>query len=138
MMPAMVQQQMQATAKAMADKHPECDLKNPENLTAFNKIMDKFMEKAMNIINIDEMIDDVTVVYQRHISRTDVDALIAFYSSPTGQRLLDQQPAIMQEYMPMVMNRVQARSSALIGGLTNDLEELAKSMAPPAGEPAKK
>jgi len=30
------------------------------------------------------MLDDMTVVYQRHVSSTDVDALIAFYSSPAA------------------------------------------------------
>jgi hypothetical protein len=65
-----------------------------------------------------------------------VDALIAFYSSPAGQHLLDAQPIIMKEYMPMVMKRTQERSAALIEGLTNDLEQLAKSIAPSADKPA--
>lgn len=138
MMPAMVQQQMQTQVKAIEAKHPECNLSKPENQAAFDKVMSKFMEKAFNIVNIDEMFDDMTVVYQRHVSATDVDALIAFYSSPAGQHLLDAQPIIMQEYMPMVMKRTQERSTALIDGLTNDLEELAKSMAPPTGKPAAK
>jgi hypothetical protein len=138
MMPAMAQQQMQTQAKAIEAKHPECNLSKPENQAAFDKVMNKFMEKAFNIVNIDEMFDDMTVVYQRHVSATDVDALIAFYSSPAGQHLLDAQPVIMQEYMPMVMKRTQERSAALIDGLTNDMEELAKSMAPPTGKPAAK
>lgn len=138
MMPAMVQQQMQAQAKTIEAKHPECNLSKPENQAAYNKVMNKFMEKAFNIVNIDEMLDDITVVYQRHISRADVDALIAFYSSPAGQHLLDAQPVIMKEYMPMVMTRAQERSAALIEGLTNDLEQLAKSMEPPSDKPAPK
>jgi hypothetical protein len=136
MMPAMVQQQMQAQAKTIEAKHPECNLLKPENQAAFDKVMSKFMEKSLNIVNIDEMLDDMTVVYQRHVSSTDVDALIAFYSSPAGQHLLDAQPIIMKEYMPMVMKRTQERSAALIKGLTNDLEQLAKSIAPSADKPA--
>jgi hypothetical protein len=129
---------MQAQAKEIEAKHPECDLSKPEHQAAFNKVMNQFMEKAFNIITIDEMLDDMTAIYQRHINRTDVDALIAFYSSPAGQHLLDAQPVIMQEYMPMVMKRVQERSTALTQGLVNDLEELAKSWAPAKGKPAHK
>ena len=131
-----VRQQMQAQAKTIEAKHPECNLLKPENQAAFDKVMSKFMEKALNIVNIDEMLDDMTVVYQRHVSSTDVDALIAFYSSPAGQHLLDAQPIIMKEYMPMVMKRTQERSAALIEGLTNDLEQFAKSIAPSADKPA--
>jgi hypothetical protein len=138
MMPAMVQQQMQTQAKAIEAKHPECSLSKPENQAAFNKVMNKSMERAFNIVNIDEMFDDMTEVYQRHVSATDVDALIAFYSSSAGQHLLDAQPVIMQEYMPMAMKRVQRRSDALAEDLSRDLEQLAKSMAPPTGKPAAK
>jgi hypothetical protein len=137
-MPALVQQQMQAQAKEIEAKHPERDLSKPEHQAAFNKVMNQFMEKAFNIITIDEMLDDMTAIYQRHISRADVDALIAFYSSPAGRHLLDAQPVIMQEYMPMVMKRVQERSTALTQGLVNDLEELDKSWAPAKGKPAHK
>jgi hypothetical protein len=42
----------------------------------------------------------------------------------------------MKEYMPMVMKRTQERSAALIEGLTNDLEQFAKSIAPSADKPA--
>jgi len=140
MMPALVQQQMQVQAKDIEAKHPECNLSKPENQAAFDKVMNKFMEKAINIITIDEMLDDMTVIYQRHVSSTDVDALIVFYSSPAGQHLLDAQPVIMQEYMPMVMKRTQERSSALVEELTNDLEALVKSMplTPPADKPVQK
>jgi hypothetical protein len=100
--------------------------------------MNKSMERAFNIVNIDEMFDDMTEVYQRHVSATDVDALIAFYSSSAGQHLLDAQPVNMQEYMPMAMKRVQRRSDALAEDLSRDLEQLAKSMAPPTGKPAAK
>jgi hypothetical protein len=137
-MPAMAQQQMQAQVKATVAKHPECNLSKPENQAAFDKVMSEFMEKAYNIVNIDEMFDDMRVVYQRHVSATDVDALIAFYSSPAGQHLLDAQPVIMKEYMPMVMKRAQERSVALTEELTNDLEQLAKSMASPADKPSVK
>ena len=83
------------------------------------------------------MISDMSGLYQRHLSRTDIDAFIAFYGSPAGQHLLDQQPAIMKEYMPMVMGRVQERTKALTDEMADDLAQLSKSMTP-ADKPAQK
>ena len=44
-------------------------------------------------ISMDDLIRDVVPVYQRHLTRSDVEALIAFYSSPVGQKLRREQPA---------------------------------------------
>ncbi len=92
------------------------------------------MDKALSVYPVEEMIADSIAVYQRHVSRDDADALIAFYSSPVGQRLLDAQPAIMQEYMPMVMNRVQERTKVLTDEMAKEMQEMMKSAS---SEPAK-
>ncbi len=63
--------------------------------------MGKYIQKAMTIYSAEDMIEDMTAVYQRHLTGADVDAMIAFYSSPAGQHLLDAQPSIMKEYMPI-------------------------------------
>jgi len=57
-------------------------------------------------------------VYQKHLNKGDLDAMAAFYSSPTGQKLMKELPAItqeamqaafpiMQKQMTLVMERVQ-------------------------------
>jgi hypothetical protein len=138
MIPAMVRQQMQAQAHEMAAKLPGGGTMTPEQQAAVAKIQDKYLEKAFNIITSDELIDDMTAVYQRHLSRSDVDAFITFYSSPAGQHLLDQQPAIMREYMPVVMKRAQERSKALTDELTKEMAEFTKSIAPATDKPAAK
>jgi hypothetical protein len=38
-------------------------------------------------------------IYQKHLSQSDLDAIIAFYSSPVGQKLLKEQRAMMAEGM---------------------------------------
>jgi hypothetical protein len=132
MLPAMIQQQMQAQRKEMSSKMPGGKSMTPEQQAAADKMMGRYMEKALNILTVDEMLDDMTAIYQRHMSRSDVDAFIAFYGSPAGQHLLDEQPAIMREYMPVVMKRVQERSKTLTDEMTKDMEEFLKS-PPPAG-----
>jgi hypothetical protein len=84
------------------------------------------------------MLEDMSGLYQRHLSGSDVDAFIAFYASPAGQHLLDAQPAIMQEYMPLVMSRMQQRSKALNDELMKEIDEIVKSRAPAADKPPAK
>jgi hypothetical protein len=47
----------------------------------------------------DEMVQAMVPAYQKHLSKGDIDGLIAFYSSPIGQKLLREMPAIMAEGM---------------------------------------
>lgn len=138
MMPAMVQQQVQAQMHEMASKMPGRKPITSEQQAAIDKMMNKYMEKALNLYPIDEMIDDMTGLYQRHLSHSDVDAFIAFYSSSAGQHLLDQQPAIMQEYMPIAMKRIQERSKALTDDMAKDMQECLNPDAPAADKPAPK
>ena len=100
--------------------------------------MDKYVNKAMNVYPIEDMLADMTTVYQHHVSRTDVDAFIAFYGSPAGQHLLDAQPSITKEYMPIVMQRQQKAVDELTDQLQKDMAEFSKSIAPDASTPAPK
>jgi len=68
----------------------------------------------------------MTAIYQKHMSKEDVDAYITFYNSPAGQHLLDEQPVIMKEYLPIVSQRMQERSKTLNEDMMKDLEQLAK------------
>lgn len=136
MLPGMIQEQMRTQFKELAAKAPGGEALKPEQQEAMEKVLNRYMEKAINIFTIDEMIEDMTGLYQRHLSRADVDAFIAFYSSPAGQHLLEQQPVIMQEYMPMVMKRAQERTKTLTEELTAELNACKKGQAPAADKPA--
>jgi len=85
-------------------------------------VMSKYVGKAMDLYPADEMITDMGEIYQRHLSKDDVDGLIVFYSSPAGQHLLNAQPVIAQEFMPIVMGKVMPRSQAMT-------KEMMKEMA---------
>ena len=132
MMPAMIQQQVEAQSRQLDEKLMPGVKLNADQQEASRKITQKYMEKAATIYPVSEIIDDMKSIYQRHVSRADVDAYIAFYSSAPAQRLLDAQPTIMQEYMPLVMKKVEQRSAQLSEELTQDLKDLVKS-ATPAG-----
>ena len=142
---SMMQQQLSAQIKDRAGKLGSS--LTVDQQAAIAKISDKYMQKAFNLFTIDELLDDMAGIYQRHISRSDVDAMIAFYSAPAGQHLLDAQPVILKEYMPVIMQRVQERSKALTAEEAKEMEEVTGSHMgqmldappppPPPPQPAK-
>lgn len=75
-------------------------MKNQPNLPPdFQARMDAMMDDMIDSLPIDELLQAMAPVYQKHFTKGDVDALVAFYSSPTGQKLLKELPAITGEAM---------------------------------------
>lgn len=128
-MPQIVKQQFQQQMQELEKDHPELASLNDEQREAMGKVMQKFMGQAMTLYGTDEMMADMRALYQKHLSRSDVEATIAFYSTPAGQHVLDMVPAMMQEFLPNVMAKMQTRMRPLILEMTKELTELAQ---PPA------
>jgi hypothetical protein len=138
MMPALMQQQMQAQMQQMQKDHPEMATMSDEQQQAAAKVMGKFMTRVFDVYNADEMIADMAGIYQRHLTRSDVDGMIAFYSSSAGQHMVEMVPIIMQEYMPMVMQRMQERMKPLINEMTKEMEAITKPAVPSVDKPTTK
>ena len=67
---------------------------------------------------VDELLDAMIPVYQKHLTKGEVSALIAFYSAPTGQAIVEKLPvittestqattAVMQKIVTRAIQRVQ-------------------------------
>lgn len=136
--PAMVKAQVQSQmADVMAKLAPGAQLTD-EQQAQLSALIAKYVDKATNVYTIDNMISDMTTVYQHHLSKTDVDAMIAFYASPPGQHLLNAQPAIIKEYTPLVMQRQREATDQLTEEMQKDLETFTRSITPPSGTPPAK
>lgn len=131
MMPQLVAQSFQAQMKSINAKLPPGKRITPQDQAEFTRVMNKYMQQALTVYPLEEIIADATPIYQRHISRSDADAVIAFYSSPAGQHMLDELPAIQREFMPVVMARMQTRSRRLMEEMQADLQQVVKTQ--PAG-----
>ncbi len=137
--PGMVTQQIQAAMRQTEASLPAGTKLTPEQREAMQKVMSKYVGKAMDLYPADEMLADMTTIYQQHLSKDDVDGLITFYSSPAGQHLLDAQPVIAKEYMPMVMGKVSERSQAMTKEMMKEMAEIVPPTAKPAeAKPAAK
>jgi len=56
---------------------------------------------------IDGMLDDMVPVYRKHLTKSDVHEMVSFYSSPTGQKILKEMPAMTTEGMQAVQPRLR-------------------------------
>jgi len=136
--PGMVQQQIKSAMQQTETNLPAGTTLTPEQREGMEKVMSKYVGKAMDLYPADEMQTDMIGIYQRHLSRDDVDGMIAFYSSPAGQHLLDAQPVIVQEYMPLVMAKVTERSQAMTKEMMKEMAEFAPAKQAAPTKPAAK
>jgi hypothetical protein len=62
-------------------------------------------------------LDAMVPVYQKHLTKGDVDALAAFYSTATGQKLIKEMPQItaeaMQEMLPLMRKNMDAMTQRM-------------------------
>jgi uncharacterized protein len=74
-------------------------MKVPDATPEQIKRVDEFSDTIFAEFSPDEVIDAIVPIYQKHLSKSDLDAIVAFYSSPAGQRVLKEMPAILSESM---------------------------------------
>jgi len=101
-------------------------LKHKDELPAdYEARMTAVMSDMFENMPMDEMMQAMVPAYQKHFTRGDIDSLVAFYSSPTGAKLLREMPAIMAEsmqdmmpimtkYMETVRTKLQKETDELI------------------------
>ncbi len=126
MMPQIILQSFQTQMKNINETLPPGKRLMPQDQAALEKVMNKYMQRATEVYPVDEMIADAIPVYQRHISRTDADAVIAFYSSSAGQRILDEQPSITSEYMAIVTGHMQDLMKPMADEMKAEMQEIVK------------
>jgi hypothetical protein len=100
----MTAKMMDAIAKPMHQMLHEEYLKNQDKLAAdFEERENKQMDEMLRGMPFDEMFDAMVPSYQKHFTKGDLNALVTFYSSTTGQKILTEMPQIMAEVMQNVM-----------------------------------
>jgi hypothetical protein len=138
MVPSMVSQQIETSMKQTMDGLPAASKASAEQRERMQQVMAKYVGKSMDLYPPDEMLTDMAAIYQRHLSKDDVEGLIAFYSSAPGQHLLDAQPVISQEYMPLVMGKVAERSRTLTQEMMKEMAAITPSTKTGGTKPAAK
>ncbi len=76
---------------------------------------------------IDEMINVMIPIYQKHFTKGDIDGLVAFYGTPTGQKVLRELPSIMTEAMQAAMPIAQKLAANAEKRLDDQLAQLGEA-----------
>ncbi len=87
---------------------------HPEVTEAELASLDRESEDVIKNFPMEAMLNDMIPVYQRHFTKSDINALIAFYSSPSGQKFLHEMPAVTAETMKAVYPRIQTEVDAAL------------------------
>jgi uncharacterized protein len=130
MLPAALEQQLQSEQEEVELSLATAgggDL-TPDQKATRDRITKTYFELAESIYPMDEMLNDMVEVYQRHLTRDDVDGILAFYRSPAGQHLVEAQPLMAREVMPAVTKKMEARSKELVDRYKRELND---AMGPP-------
>jgi hypothetical protein len=94
--------------------HKELPEANNDELVQIQRMIDDMIDDIGKDYPIDAVLQDMVPVYQKHLTRSDSDGLIAFYSSPLGPKVLRELPAVTSEAMQVSNSHLQPRMEAAI------------------------
>jgi len=93
----------------------------------FQSHMKKAMDDLVKGMPADDIVQAMIPAYQKHFTRSDIQAMNAFYSSPVGQKVLEELPAVTQEGMQAAMPIISKYLSAWKDRMQQDMKELDSS-----------
>jgi uncharacterized protein len=114
--------------------HEQLRRQNPNITQGELDKIDATSQQMLKDMPVEGMLDDMVPVYQRHLTKADVNAMISFYSTPTGQKILREMPAITTEGMQALQPRLLKQMDETM----QKAQEMAKPGAakqPPASAP---
>lgn len=103
----MMQNMLGAITKQMHQMVHEQVLKEKNLPADFETRMDKMMDDFFKDFPYEAIERAMAPVYQKHFTKAEVDALVAFYTAPTGQKILKEMPEVTAEAMQATTGIVQ-------------------------------
>jgi hypothetical protein len=123
----MMLQMVDAMSKPMHQMIHEQFLKDKDKLPAdFETRMNKMMDDTMKSFPWDEILESMVPVYQKYLTKGDINAIVAFYSQPTGQKLLREMPAMMSEAMQTMMPLIRQHVDAMTERMQQEVAQMIK------------
>jgi hypothetical protein len=128
----MMKQMMEAMTKPMHQMVHEQFLKQQDKLPPdFEAAMERDIDGMLDDMPMDEMMQAMVPIYQKHFTKGDIDALVAFYSSQTGQKMLRELPTITAEamgaMMPIMQEHIKVMQQRIQQDVQNEIEKSQKS-----------
>jgi hypothetical protein len=125
----MIQQVMQIQSQNMRQLFRDQIIKDKGSVPPeFDAHFKKAMDDLIKGMPLDEITQAMIPAYQQHFSKSDIEAMNTFYSSPVGQKVLQQLPAVMQEGSKAAMPIV----SKYLGEWKDRMEQEMREMDKPS------
>lgn len=102
----MAKQAASTAADSYQRKHPNA---SPLEIRKAAELAGVSIQNGLKVFSIDELLDVMIPIYQRHLTHSDIRTVIEFYSSPTGQKMIQEAPVMMSESMQAVQPILQKR-----------------------------
>jgi hypothetical protein len=93
----MLQKVMQVQVQSMRQLFHDMLEKEGKLPADFDSRFNQVMGDLVKNMPMDELIEAMIPAYQKHFTKGDIEAMNTFYSSPVGQKVLQELPAVVQE-----------------------------------------
>ena len=123
----MTKSMMNAMTVQMHKMVHEQVLKQPNLPADSEERLNKLTDSVYKEMPVDELIDVMIPVYQKHFTKGDMDALVAFYSSPTGEKMVKEMPAIMSESMQAATGVMQNMMAKMTQQIDDQIAQMQKA-----------
>lgn len=90
----------------------------------------KLTDDMLKNFPVDEIIDAMIPVYQKHFTKGNIDDLLAFYSTATGQKVIKELPAISAEAMQAAMPIAQKMMATTLQRVQDQIAQMQKENDP--------
>ena len=126
--------QMEAVQQQEFDKHFAGKEMTEEQKAEVARIQTKTREIVRKALSWEEMRPVYLDVYKKTYTREDVRAITKFYESTAGQRMLEKSPALMQN----IMTAVQQKMVPMLEELQGEIKNIPVTPPPPVSPPQKR
>jgi len=119
-------QQVKATLPVADEEHL-----TPAQRARMQDITARMLGEIMTAYPPSDAINDLVPIYQKYFTKSDVDAIAAFYQSPSGRKFVEKTPEIMGEFMAVLLPRMQAKIKPIIDKYQKEMEDATRRTGKP-------
>jgi hypothetical protein len=132
----MLQRTLEVQSQSMQRLFKDQTLRNKTAVPPdFDARMKKMMEDYVKNMPMDEITQAMIPTYQKHFTRGDMQAMNAFYSSPVGQKVIEELPAVLQEGMQAATPILSQYLSEFKDRMQEELKNAGSTPAPATSSP---
>lgn len=96
----------------------------------FEAAMEQGLQENLTDMPIEQMTQAATAVYQKDLTHTEIEAMIAFYSKPLGQEVLRKMPAVTADTMKAVMPIMVQYETTMVNNMKDAMAKAAQKASP--------